>query len=46
MFTADRIDADIALRMGFVQSIHDESTLEMKWQPPTKSGKCTRLSKP
>ena len=28
MFTADRIDADIALRMGFVQSIHDESTLE------------------
>ena len=28
MFTADRIDADTALRMGFVQSIHDESTLE------------------
>ena len=28
MFTADRIDADTAHRMGFVQSIHDESTLE------------------
>ena len=28
MFTADRIDADTAFRMGFVQSIHDESTLE------------------
>jgi enoyl-CoA hydratase len=30
MFTAERIDADTAYRMGFVQSVHDESSLEQE----------------
>lgn len=30
MFTAERIDAETAYRMGFVQAVHDESTLEQE----------------
>ena len=30
MFTANRIDADTAYRIGFVQSVHDESSLEQE----------------
>ena len=30
MFTAERIDADTAYRMGFVQFVHDESRLEQE----------------
>ena len=32
MFTAERIDADTAYRTGFVQSVHDESSLSRKSQ--------------